>query len=229
MKIIIDKLNQNIELYKLHPYIIHALNNTLTQNQLIRWIMCAGRESRTFPEIIKNMISWIDNEQIKNILIENLDDEYGNGNPNNAHFRHYIQLLNRMGFSENDFLNYQEKEGVKFAVSLAYNISVSKNTGLVLGYMLINEGLTPIVYSAIQEAMKKDYPTIETDFFAMHIEVDEHHVAELYKAINYLDKEEYDSLKFGIEIGLRGMQIILDESLGLFDNMKVIPELSLEL
>lgn len=222
-------INKHLNKFKDHPFIQKANNNELAKEQLINWLMCAGRESRTFPEIIKNMIEWTNNQVIKDILIENLNDEYGNGNPNEAHFMHYIQLLEQIELSQNDFLNYDEKAGVKFAVSLAYNISMSKDIGLVLGYMLINEALTPIVYSAIQEAMKKYYPELETNFFDLHIKVDEQHVKELYKAISVLDDNSIESLKFGIELGQRGMLIILDESLGIFNLVDNIPEFTINI
>lgn len=216
-------INNHLNKFENHPFIQKANNHELTKEQLINWLMCAGRESRTFPEIIKNIIEWTNNQIVKDILIENLNDEYGNGNPNEAHFMHYIQLLEQINLSQNDFLNYDEKAGVKFAVSLAYNISMSKDIGLVLGYMLINEALTPVIYSAIQEAMKKYYPELKTNFFDIHIQVDEEHVKDLYRAISVLDESSVKSLQFGIELGQRGMLIILDESLGIFNVVQDIP------
>jgi len=222
-------LSKNIKIFETHPFLKKAKNGSLTEKQVISWIMCAGRESRAFPEIIKNMIQWVNNENIKSILIDNLNDEYGNGNPNEAHFMHYIQLLNKINLTEQDFLDYKDKEGVKFAVSLAYNVSNSEDIGFVLGYMLLNEALTPIIYSAIQDAMKKYYPNLNTDFFDIHIKVDEHHVEELFKAIENLTEKELESIQFGIELGQRGMSVILDESLGVFDVIDNIPTLSLDI
>ena len=224
-----EKLSLNISLFESHPFIKKALDGDLTNQQVINWIMCAGRESRAFPEIIKNMITWIDDENIKQILIDNLNDEYGNGNPNEAHFMHYIQLLQKINLTKEDFLNYENKAGVDLAVSLAYNVSRSKDVGCVLGYMLLNEALTPIVYSAIQDAMKIYYPHLNTDFFDIHIQVDEHHVEELFKAIENLTDKDLASIEFGIELGQRGMSVILDESIGIFDEIDTLPQLSLEI
>ena len=64
-----------------HPFIVEANSHKLTEDQAKRWIMCAGRESRSFPDLLENLISWCKNEQIKNILMQNLADEKGNGVP----------------------------------------------------------------------------------------------------------------------------------------------------
>jgi len=211
-----------------HPFIIEANGKKISKDKIVRWIMCAGRESRTFPEIIKNMISWLDNQNVKNILIENLNDEYGNGNPEDAHFRHYLQLIEKIGLTENDFINYNEKEGIKLATSLAYNISMLKNPAIVLGYMLVNEEITPISYLAVKASILVYYPDLKTDFFDIHIEIDEGHVAELYKALEELDSSLYEDVLFGIRLGQRGMEILFDEAYGIFNQCTTVPVFTID-
>lgn len=84
---------------KQHPFIKLAHEKKLTQAQAERWIMCAGRESRTFPGILENIVARSTNDAVKTILQENLDDEYGNGNPEQAHFKHYLHLLDKMAIA----------------------------------------------------------------------------------------------------------------------------------
>lgn len=215
----IEKINEeSLNRIRQHPFILDALSGKLSKESAERWIMCAGRESRTFPDILKKMISWVDNEKIKSILQENYDDELGNGNPDEAHFLHYLHLLRDLGIDRNVFFNYSEKAGIKLAVNLAHNVAESKNAAIVIGYMLVNEAMTPITYLAVKSAITKYYPNLATNFFDVHISVDEHHVAELIKAIEELDESNYSALLFGINIGERGMAVLLDEAYSVFDH-----------
>lgn len=201
-----------------HKFCIAADENLLTEQETLRWIFCAGRESETFPKILENMLDYCDIEVISKILRENLDDEYGNGNPDHAHFKHYLDLLKKLNVSVGDFESYNEKSGIALALQLAKSVSKSRNLPLALGYMLVNEGMTPITYSAIRKSCKKHFPFLKTPFFDMHIEVDEAHVADLFIAVDNLPPEDIDEVLFGIDLGERGMAVLLDEVIGTFDN-----------
>lgn len=200
-----------------HPFIKKSRSNTLTKGETIRWIFCAGRESETFPSILENMLAYCDNSTIQKILQENLDDEYGNGNMEHTHFNHYLQLLDKLGIERTAFRSYNEKAGIRLAIELAESISNSKKLAIALGYMLINEGMTPLTYSAIKKSCMSHYPDLSTPFFDMHIEVDKHHVEELLRAIEQLPPEKYDEVKYGINLGERGMAVLLDEVVGIFN------------
>lgn len=224
-----NAVNESLDRIRAHPFILGGYNKNLTQDQAVRWVKCAGRESRSFPHIIENMITRTDNRSVIQILQENLDDEYGHGNPNHAHFMHYLHLLDEIGVSRKEFEEYEEKAGVKLALSLAYNISMQDSQGVSLGYMQVNEGMTCITYSSMKDAFSTYYPNIKTPFFDIHIEVDEHHVAELYKAAHHLGEKHLDDILFGVSIGERGMAVLLDEALGIYDPCKVIPKYSTEM
>lgn len=206
----------SLEAIRSHRFITGAHLLALTHEQTIRWIMCAGRESRSFPDILIGMIERTTNPAVKKILEENLDDEHGNGNPEHAHFRHYVHLLQKIGMSEQQFQAYTEKAGIRLALDLAYNVANGDNSAVALGYMLVNEGMTPITYDAVDVALHKFYPDLTTSFFQMHVEVDEHHVAELYKAVEAMPDAVVDDIVFGVQLGERGMAALLDEALGIF-------------
>jgi len=58
---------------------------------------------------------------------------------------------------------------------------------------------------------------MKATFFDMHISVDEHHVAELYRAVEELSLSAMDDVLFGVMVGERGMAVLLDEVIGLYD------------
>ena len=52
---VVDYIEQGLERIRKHPFITEANSRTLTEEQAIRWIMCAGRESRSFPDVLNNL------------------------------------------------------------------------------------------------------------------------------------------------------------------------------
>jgi len=58
-----------------HPFILKAHCGELTKEQTLRWVFCAGRESRTFPKILENMLASCAHPMIRSVLEENLNDE----------------------------------------------------------------------------------------------------------------------------------------------------------
>jgi len=175
--------------------------------------------------IYEKLRSWTDNEKVRRILQENLDDELGSGNPAHAHFLHYLHLLDDLGVERERFDRYQERPGIKLALSLAFNVARSANLGRSIGYMLVNEAMTPITYTAAKQGLTTYHPELGTSFFDLHIEVDEHHVAALYEAVDSLTESDREELQFGISLGRRGMEILLDEAYGVFDHHTEVIEI----
>jgi pyrroloquinoline quinone (PQQ) biosynthesis protein C len=214
---------ESLDRIRRHPFITAAAQGKLTRSQAVRWIKCAGRESRSFPHILENMITFTMNAAVKEILQENLNDEYGNGNLEHAHFRHYLHLIDNLGMPRSDFFEYSEGPGIRLALSLAYNVSKANDPGMALGYMLVNEGMTPITYEAARAALMLFFPNLKTIFFDMHIAVDIHHVEELYRALDHMPVEQIENISFGVLVGERGMAALLDEAFGLFDHCPELP------
>ena len=205
-----------------HPFITAATEGRLTRQQIKRWLFCAGRESRIFPSVVKNMVARCSQEhkEIAAILAKNLNDELGNGDAQEAHFQHYLKLLSEMGIPYKEFSSYCEKEGIKLALSLALNVSSQENTATSLGYLLVNEGMTPITYAAVGQALREHYKFSEIPFLGVHVDIDTKHVAALYTAVDRLDERDLDHVVYGIGLGERGMLILLDEAYGVFEHQK---------
>jgi pyrroloquinoline quinone (PQQ) biosynthesis protein C len=211
-------VNEALERVRKHPFILDAHRGHLSKAQATRWIYCAGRESRTFPKILEHLLAWSTNNTIRDILQENLDDELGNGNPEQAHFKHYTHLLSNLHLPLEGFDNYRERAGITLALHLAFNVATSNAEEISIGYMLVNEAMTPVTYEAARSALSSYYPSLQTNFFDLHIEVDEHHVAALYDAVDALESPNDEMLHFGISLGERGMEVLLDEAYGVFDS-----------
>lgn len=215
------EVNESLLRLSRHPFVAKANARRLSTEELERWIKCAGRESELFPNVLANMISYCVNPRIKRVLAENLDDERGNGDPERAHFKLFLQLLDELGIPCQDFYNYTEQAGVRFACDLAQNISLQSNLAIAMGYMLINEGVPKITFSAVQHALQGHYPNLRTRFFELHINTDEKHIEDLYATVDELDSSQESEILFGISLGERGTAVLLDEAFGLFDYCEI--------
>jgi pyrroloquinoline quinone (PQQ) biosynthesis protein C len=103
-------------------------------------------------------------------------------------------LLDNLGVPRKEFDGYDEGYGIQFALNLAFNIAQCGDRGRALGYMLVNEAMTPVTYEAARGGLGAHYPTLLTNFFDLHIEVDEHHVQALYEAVELLPESEEASV-----------------------------------
>ncbi|MFD0886524.1 iron-containing redox enzyme family protein [Streptosporangium algeriense] len=212
-----DQVETALAEVRAHPLVTSAEAGTLPLENAKRWVFCAGRESRSFPWILRELLSWTSDEKVRVILQENLNDELGADDPAHAHFLHYLHLLDDLGVPREDFDRYEERLGIKLALSLAFNVAKCRNAGQAIGYMLVNEAMTPVTYTAAKAALTHHFPSLQTNFFDLHIEVDDHHVAALYEAVDALPDEAEKDLRFGVALGQRGMEILLDEAYGVFD------------
>jgi len=200
-----------------HPFVREAAAGRLGRAQTLRWVLCAGRESRVYPTLLANVISWVPDAAVAEILRGNLDDELGNGDIAKAHFQYYLYLLDRLGIPRAVFDAYREGPGVTLALELARNISTLRNPAIALGYMAVNEGMTPVAFSAAKVIVSTHFPGVSADFFDLHIAIDEWHVAELYRALACLDQASLADVRYGIDLGERGMGALLDEAFGIYE------------
>jgi pyrroloquinoline quinone (PQQ) biosynthesis protein C len=205
----------------IHPFVELAARTMLTRNEVVRWLFCAGRDSLAFLDLLMNLVAQLERShespQILAILQEKLNNEQGGDNPDQIHWRHYLQVLNRIGLDENDFYSYKNGTGVRFAVNLARNIPNWHNLAQAIGYMLANEGLTPLIYGAMATAIQHHFPSLETEFFRPRAEVNERHLAAFYEAAVHLPEGRSSDVRTGILLGERGKGTLLDEASGLLD------------
>jgi hypothetical protein len=88
--------------------------------------------------------------------------------------------------------------------------------GISLGYMLVNEAMTPVVYLAVECALKHHNALPVTKFFQVHIQGDIEHVQILYNVVQSVPSDAYQYVIDGVLLGERAMALLLDEAQGIF-------------
>jgi pyrroloquinoline quinone (PQQ) biosynthesis protein C len=203
-----------------HPFLATARRGCLRPEQVQRWIFCAGRESRSFPAILEGLLAKTVIPKVRHVIAENLADENGRGNPDDAHFCHYLKLIREMNIETTQFEEYEEGAGIRVAIDVAAHAARESGEPEAFGYLLINEAMTPLIYGAVEEALSRAGLLPQTEFFRLHVEVDEMHVALLYSALDDLPDEHLTGIEDGIALGERAMALLLDEAVGVFEGSK---------
>jgi pyrroloquinoline quinone (PQQ) biosynthesis protein C len=201
-------VEESLAVVSAHRFIRDARSGRLSEAQCQRWIMCAGRESRSGPEILQNMLDRASDEPLRRLLVDKLHDERGADR--------YLRLLRDIGTSEIEICDYDDKAGIRFSLDLAHNVSVQPDFALAIGYMYVNEAVAPIVHGAMELAIRHCYPGLTTDFFQTDVEVDAARVGRLSEAVGRMSDGDQDGVLFGVTVGERGTAALLDEALGLF-------------
>jgi pyrroloquinoline quinone (PQQ) biosynthesis protein C len=202
---------------KSHPFLVAASAGGLPKEAAERWVFCAGRESRSFPGLLSGLIRRASSTQMVSVLQQNLNDELGNGNSDEAHFRHYLQLLDELKIPRSEFDSYSEGPGITLALALADTIATAASEPVALGYMVLNEAVTPLAYRAAQQALEAHFEKLSSRFFDLHVAVDAEHVRALETLITEAKGYRDEDLCYGVSLGERGMQSLLDEAYGLYN------------
>jgi pyrroloquinoline quinone (PQQ) biosynthesis protein C len=195
-----------------HPLVTQGRTGQLEWGKIKNWIFCAGRESKQFPEVVQAAIDNATNEDFSAALRRNLNDELGKGDPNEAHFQHYLQLLRTLNISRSEFDGYPEGDGLKRALEIAAEVINARDEALMLGYLLVNEELTGPIYGAIEQSLTRRRPEVHTKFFQIHVEGERDHVRALLVAGDQLQANRSERVLEGIRQGAEDMRSLLNEA-----------------
>ena len=184
------------------------------QVSLMRASLCLGscvpgRESRAFPDLLRAAILSTSG-RLQKVLEHNLRDELGLNDTPGSHFSHYQRLLADLEIPPNAFERFVPGPALAEALSIARSVVCSGDPSYVYGYILVNESATPPIYSAVHEAARRLYPTLQSEFFQLHIEGDAVHVQDLISVRD--DVQDGDAVLEGVAVGERGMSLVLDEA-----------------
>lgn len=198
-----------------HRFVVDGNAQYLSEEQITRWIYCAGRESRTFPALLKQAEQVATNGALRAVIRNNLRDEEGAGDPSEAHFQHYLKLLTQLGIKRAAFESYVPGPGLNNALRAADTIK-SSSDATILGYLLVNEALTPVIYRSVEQAIRRYTPDINqrTQFFQLHIDGDKEHVHQLTIAGDQLRADKRGEVEAGIKQATKAMLDLLTEAWG---------------
>lgn len=192
-----------------HVLVASARDGTLELQRFVSWVLCAGKESRIFPVVLRAAASRASGA-LRGVLRRNLQDELGDGTRGGSHFDHYLQLLDDIGVSREAFDRMPVGNDLATALSLAIELARDADLPRLYGYLLMNEVATAPVYGALESAALRIFPELSSSFFRLHVDGDAAHVADLLSVASTFSGSRETLVGEGIQLGARGIQLVLD-------------------
>lgn len=210
------KLQIQLEEYNLlkHTFYQKWSEGMLSIEELRQYAMNYYSHVKSFPLLLRIILSDCDSIEFRNLLLGNLMEEEGKGEYNVSHPELWLRFAEGIGCER------------KHLQDLAYCTDSSKN--LVKGYLeIVDKGFayglgalyayerqTPSVAISKIEGLRKFYNVKEEalDFFKVHIKADEWHTEECEKIIEAFTTKEKERAQEGAMKGAKLLWEFLDNA-----------------
>ncbi len=190
------KFKMRCELHLLwnHPFLrmIRSCPAGLCHQVLRAWAIQAGKIDEIFVTVLEKMlVNPAIPKKFHVCIAENLDDELGNGNENKKHFTLFKHVLSLLGVTENEYVETAPLAGTQAIMDNLLNASGGTDVLKILTYMASEELLCPKEFLTFVSLISTyDNSEVAQEYFNVHISADEHHSADLIKAIGEYAKDE---------------------------------------
>lgn len=160
-----------------HPF-FEIIRENPSKETLKAWAVQAGRIDQAFVTILQRMLSNSSIEQSRP-LSENLDDELGNGNPEREHFALFINALNALGISGEEYESSPPTAPTRIICDILILASSAGNPLMSLGMMANEELICPREFPPFYRALQRFAPNSALEYFPVHIDADVEHSRDL--------------------------------------------------
>ena len=203
-----------------HPLFEYLDATKLNHEQICRFLANYDAHASLLRRLLLKAATIMPEEAVGYIL-ENVRNEYGNGNPDHRHQLQLFDLAIRTGVSVEELAAAPLEPGVKRYMDLVPNYYFPENTGLdaVLLFPAISAGaITATELLAIEEfrhmQMSFAHHGLEKHIWFDHVTVEvEHSEESVALAVFFADTEN------GVESVLEGLESVLDANVHLYDGL----------
>lgn len=184
---------------ELHPLWNHTFLRMIgncpdgLRHQVLRtWAIQAGKIDEIFVAVLERMlINPAISKKFHPCIAENLDDELGNGNEDKKHFTLFKHVLSLLGVTEKEYRETAPLAGTQVIMDNLLSASGGTDVLKILTYMASEELLCPKEFQIFVSLFSTyDSSEVAQEYFNVHISADEHHSADLIKAIGEYAKDE---------------------------------------
>ena len=153
--------------------------------------------ARGFAQFLAYLISLTDNARVRVLLVENLWDEHGLGDPDEIHFELYKRLLRSVDVDE----PVCDKDQRADFLQLHYDIASKSVTSGIAVFTYANELLSMFEFSKVRSACERVFPTVDKRYFETNQKADIVHTKQLEAVLSKLllskelEDEAYESTR----------------------------------
>ena len=179
-------LEEFVRRMQVHPLWEHRFFQLVRTNPglpiLQQWAIQAGRIDQAFAEILTNMLAnQAINPSMHTAIRENLDDELGNGDPQQVHFTLFQDVLQAASVSVDEYQATPMTAGTRKIIYSLVNASRGTNPLQILGMMASEELICPNEFPLFLEAMSHYGTAHQLRYFDEHIQADARHSYDLIR------------------------------------------------
>ena len=146
--------------------------------------------AKGFAQFLAHLISLVDDTHTRMLLVGNLWDEHGLGNPDEIHFELYKRLLASLGVPQPTSKTGQRADFLQ----LHYDIAAENVTCGIAIFTYANEFLSMIEFSKVRAACKLNFPSVDERYFETNQKADIVHTEQLELALARLVTTESEEL-----------------------------------
>jgi pyrroloquinoline-quinone synthase len=191
-----------------HPFLVRAQRGALDRDLLLSWAQQDRHVSHAFPRLISQIVASLEGlhpryGSARALLVENLWEECGEGDPERAHAALMDALLTSMGVDLDSaaLANVQTQRFIDLQLDLARARPIAAAGAFCYG----NEYLVLKEYPPIWQAVVQSFPGCDERFFKANWEADGRHTELVESALDLIcqSRIEIDEVEFGAETALR--------------------------
>lgn len=139
-----------------------------------------------FPPIVEHAANTATSTLVKGLLLENLDDERGHGDPRRSHHAIYCNFLHSNSLER--LPTRPRAMADTWQRDLMGMLDDADGDGDVLGLLAAEEFLAIPCLSRMYDAIQPHFPGGDHEYFTTHLALEEEHMTELLEAIDTLDE-----------------------------------------
>jgi pyrroloquinoline-quinone synthase len=169
-----------------HEFLVRCRTGQLTLPEVQVLAVQMYKFSKEFNRILASILSCCPDEQAQLVILENLFDEMGQGNPNYAHPELFRQFTRELGISDETLVGLPTEPETRNLIDTYLNLPHQYGYLAALGGVCFaSEGIVSTLYTQIQNGIlgTARFPKEALIFFDVHIVVDESHAAKLAELI----------------------------------------------
>lgn len=165
-----------------HEFLSRCRTTQLTLAEVQVLAVQMYKFSKEFNRILAGILSCCPDEQAQRVILENLFDEMGQGNPKLAHPELFRQFTRALGIDDATLASIPTEPETQHLIDTYLNLPRQYNYLAALGAVCFaSEGIVSTLYAQIQRGIAEaaSLPQEALVFFDVHIDVDDSHAANL--------------------------------------------------
>ncbi|MEV7992581.1 iron-containing redox enzyme family protein [Streptomyces sp. NPDC086077] len=182
-----------------HPFLALVASDRADSEHLVAWGLQERHVSYAFPRSIGLLISYADDFSMRTVLAENLWEEFGEGDPDQAHAVLLDKLLESMGV-DRGHLDCPPTEGTLAFLHTQRELTTSSAWRGVGAFCYANEYLSLAEFRPLEDAVRSRFPAADLSYFTENMKADTRHTELLESLIDAA--AEVPSHRADIEYGV---------------------------